>query len=192
MKDPQTVITKWRDTKDVILISSMCKATPSETDIVRKAQKGTADKMARPCPPCISVYRANMGGVDTNDQMMAYNNLSRESYRWWLPIFFDLFKQSIVNAWILKQQQPSAAKQTQKQFRIELFQGLVGDFSSRKREKGQQPNPSKRIDGLQHLVVSHGKRGYCKSNCGKKVQYKCCKCDIFLCIDCFRPYHTTK
>ena len=34
------------------------------------------------------------------------------------------------------------------------------------------------------------KRGYCKNECGSKVMYKCTKCDIFLCIDCFRPYHT--
>ena len=135
---------------------------------------------------------SNMGGVDTNDQMMTYNNLSRKAYRWWLPIFLDLFKQSIVNAWILKQHQPNQKKQSQKQFRIELFQVLVGDFSSRNREKGQQPNPSNRFDGIQHFISNHSKRGYCKNSCGKKVHYKCCKCDIFLCIDCFRHYHTTK
>ena len=34
MKDPQTAVTKWKDTKDVILISSMSKPQPSETDFV--------------------------------------------------------------------------------------------------------------------------------------------------------------
>lgn len=38
MKDPQMVVTKGKDTKDVLLISSMCRATPSENDFVTKAK----------------------------------------------------------------------------------------------------------------------------------------------------------
>ena len=67
-----------------------------------------------------------MGGVDTNDQMMAYHNLSRKSYRCWMPIFLDLLKQTIVNAWILEQYQPDVKRRGQKEFRIELYKTLVG------------------------------------------------------------------
>ena len=159
MKDPQTVVTKWKDTKDVILISSMSRATPNERDMVKKSQKGTGEKISRQCPPCITSYRPNMGGVDTNDQMMAYHNLSRRSYRWWLPIFFDLFKQAVVNAWIIEQFQPDALKRGQKEFRIELYQGLIGNFTARKRAFGQQPNATMRFDGVQHYVMKLEKRG---------------------------------
>ena len=129
MKDPQIVVTKWKDTKDVILISSMSRPIPNETDFVKKSQKGTAEKLIRQCPPCLKPYRQNMGGVDTNDQMMSYQNFSRKSYRWWMPIFFDLLKQAIVNAWILQQFQPNAKKRGQKDFRIELSKNLIGKFS---------------------------------------------------------------
>ncbi|XP_065068496.1 piggyBac transposable element-derived protein 4-like [Rhopilema esculentum] len=121
MKDPQTVITKWKDTKDVILISSMCRATPGDTDVVKKSQRGTAEKIVRRCPPCITAYWSNMGGVDTNDQLIAYNSMSRKTYRWWLPIFFDMLKEAVVNAWIIQKNQPNAMKIGQKEFRVELF-----------------------------------------------------------------------
>eukprot|EP00795_Rhopilema_esculentum_P005786 gene5786-11074_t len=189
MKDPQTVVTKWKDTKEVLLISSMSRAVPSETDFVTKSQKGTAEKTTRTFSLCVIQYRKRMGGVDTNDQMIAYQNLSRKSYRWWVPIFLDLFKQAIVNAWILEQYQPDAKKRGQKEFRIELFQSLVGTFSARKREAGQQPNATKRFDGNQHFFVKSEKRGFCKNVCGSKVFYKCTKCEIFLCIVCFYNYH---
>eukprot|EP00795_Rhopilema_esculentum_P017028 gene17028-8536_t len=113
MKDPQAVVTKWKDTTNVLLISSMS-------------------------------------------------------------------KQAIVYAWILEQYHPDAKKRGQKEFRIELFQSLVGTFSARKREAGQQPNATKRFDGNQHFVVKSEKRGYCKHGCGSKVFFKCTKCEMEL------------
>eukprot|EP00795_Rhopilema_esculentum_P001846 gene1846-16339_t len=44
MKDPQTVTVKWKDTKDVMLISTMCPATPGPNDKIRKSQKESAEK----------------------------------------------------------------------------------------------------------------------------------------------------
>ena len=189
MKDPQIVVSKWKDTKDVMTISSMCRAVPTENDLVKKSQKGTAQKIVRECPPSITAYRPNMGGVDTNDQMLSYDNLSRKTYRWWMPIFLDLFKQAVVNAWIIERSHKNAAARSQKDFRIELYKGLIGKFSARKRAFGQQPNAVQRYDGMQHFVIRVDKRGLCKNGCGKKVQYKCSKCDIFLCIDCYQIYH---
>eukprot|EP00795_Rhopilema_esculentum_P016150 gene16150-7515_t len=94
----------------------MSRAVPSESDVVKKAQIGTAIKIVRKCPPSITAYRQNMGGVDTNDQTLSYDNLSRKSYRWWLPIFLELFKQGIVNAWILQSAQPNSRKRGLKSF----------------------------------------------------------------------------
>eukprot|EP00795_Rhopilema_esculentum_P004040 gene4040-20215_t len=81
MKDPQTVTVKWKDTKDVMLISTMCPATPGPNDKIRKSQKESAEKVEGICPPAITVYRQFIGGVDTNDQMLAYYDISRKSYR---------------------------------------------------------------------------------------------------------------
>ena len=70
-----------------------------------------------------------------------------------------------------------------------LFQNLIGKFSSRKRSF--QPNVTQRYNGLKHFVVKAQKRGLCENDCGSKVQYKCTKCDVFLCI-VFLGYHLPK
>ena len=49
-----------------------------------------------------------------------------------MPLLFNLFQQAIINAWTLEQHQPDAQKRAQKDFRAELFQNLVGDFSAEK------------------------------------------------------------
>jgi len=106
--------------------------------------------------------------------------------------FFDLLKEAIVNTWILQQFQPNTKNSSQKEFRIDLSKNLNGTFSARERPVGQKPNATKIFDRVQHLVVKSETRGYCKNECGGKVKYKCFKCDIFHCIDCFLNYHTLK
>ena len=103
-----------------------------------------------------------MDGVDTNDQLLSCQHLSRTSYRCWMPIFFDILKQAIVTAQILRQLQQNTKICGLNKFYIELSKNLIGSFSARKISAGQHPNATKRYDGFQHFVVKSEKRGYCK------------------------------
>ena len=125
-----------------------------------------------------------MGGVDTNDQMMSYQNFPGNLTDGGCLSFLDLLNQAIVNAWILQQFQPNAKNVAKRIFELNFQK-----FSSRKTYVGQQANATKRYDGIQHFVVQNNMRGYCMNECGSKIMHKCTKCDIFLCIGCY--VHTT-
>ena len=65
MKDPQTVVMKWKDTGDlmVMFISTLNMAVANERDIIKQSQKGTTEKVMRQCPPGITTYHGNMEGL---------------------------------------------------------------------------------------------------------------------------------
>lgn len=132
-----------------------------------------------------------MGGVNTNDQLMSCqkfpgNLIDGGCFLFWFVEgshceYLDIA--AVPTKY--KEQQPKGVPHWP-------IKNLNGTFSARERPVGQKPNATKIFDRVQHLVVKSETRGYCKNECGGKVKYKCFKCDIFHCIDCFLNYHTLK
>ncbi|KAF9816533.1 hypothetical protein SFRURICE_010692 [Spodoptera frugiperda] len=57
---------KWMDNKGVHLPTNFL--SPIETDIVKRRQAGSAEKIDVKCPRIVSFCNKNMGGVDLMDQ----------------------------------------------------------------------------------------------------------------------------
>ncbi|VDK68263.1 unnamed protein product [Cylicostephanus goldi] len=79
------LVLKWRDKRDVLMLSTMHKADFSDGK-----------------PRVISDYNAGKTFIDISDQMAAYGPFVRKTNRWYLRIFFHAVCQiAVVNAWNL-------------------------------------------------------------------------------------------
>ncbi|XP_049942652.1 piggyBac transposable element-derived protein 4-like [Schistocerca serialis cubense] len=76
---PHTMACKWKDTRDVAVLSSKHRATVSD-------------------PNAVLDYNINKTGVDRSDQLVAYYHFKKKSMKWWKKLFFHLFIQGIVNS----------------------------------------------------------------------------------------------
>lgn len=52
-------------------------------------------------PRAIASYNQYMNAVDCSDQLLATNNVNRESMRWWKALFFQLIDIAVVNSFLL-------------------------------------------------------------------------------------------
>ncbi|KAG5871567.1 hypothetical protein JTB14_023578 [Gonioctena quinquepunctata] len=79
--------TKWKDRgqKSLILLSAF--HDPSRRVEIMRTNK-TEQKEPLLCPPPVKDYNENMGGVDIIDQYISFHNISWESRRWWMEIFY--------------------------------------------------------------------------------------------------------
>lgn len=122
------VITVWKDKKLVSFISTQCDVRGNET-VRRKQKDGTYIKV--PTIPAVTLYNKYMGGVDRSDQMRQYYETLRQAKKWWRYLFWFCLDVTIVNAHILIQIADNHPHLTQLEFRIELVNALIGEFSSR-------------------------------------------------------------
>ena len=122
------VVTVWKDKKLVSFISTQCDVRGDET-VRRKQKDGTYIEV--PTIPAVTLCNKYMGGVDRNDQMQQYYETSRRARKWWRYLFWFCLDVTIVNAYILMQIADKHPHLTQLEFRIELVNALIREFSSR-------------------------------------------------------------
>ena len=207
-----TSYVRWRDTKDVHVISTAF--IPTENRCVRRTQKdGSALQV--PCPEAIVQYTNRMGGVDRFDEKRGRYSVSRRCTRWWMRIFYFLIDSCIVNAFILFSSVHPHDMMTVLQFRRTLFSRLVGTFTSRcrrssvdgasfvRRSSSHKANPAKplgvpeevrtlsvgmhmpeRLDNLKRCRLCSSRKN------NKRSRIKCSTCNVALCITpCFGDFH---
>ena len=115
-------------TKNLSFISTQCDVRGDGT-VCRKQKDGTYIEVST--IPAVTLYNKCMGGVDCSDQMQQYYETSRWAKKWWRYLFWFCLDVTIVNAHILKQIADNHPHLTQLEFRIELLNALIGEFSSR-------------------------------------------------------------
>ena len=149
-----------------------------------------------------------MGRVDRNDQLRQYYHVRLKSCKFYRYIFWFLFEICLANAHILYQHYSGADKLTLKEFQLEVAQGLIGDYNSRKRAGRYSHTPS--VLPLRHFPVkytegegegSHVVRDQCwlchtKHNKRTDNQWWCQDCRLHLChtgipnTDCFLRHYS--
>ena len=85
----------WKDTRDVIILSTKHGASCSE---VRVKCKGGSEIKVK--PDAVLDYNVNKVGVDRNDQLVSYYPFKRKTLKWWKKMFFHMFMRSVVNSHI--------------------------------------------------------------------------------------------
>ena len=125
----------WQDRKPVYVMST--NSQPDESTTVRRRNRDGSTQQV-PCPPSIVAYNKFMGGVDKSDQLRHYYPVRCKTRKFYRYIFWFLFDSCAVNASILIHNfEPVADSNvrqiTQKNFRLKLAEGLIGEYNSRLR-----------------------------------------------------------
>lgn len=200
---PHIMACKWKDTRDVVILSSKHGATASEVTV--RAKGGSVKKFK---PDAILDYNINKTGVDRNDQLVAYYPFKQKSMKWWKKVFFHLFIRGVVNSYILHRK----CRINQPYVSLEKFMCRVGEqLALVAGEELVGTNPSTSADRLtgrhfaRKVPPTEKKARPCRSCkvCGDKAKketgkwarkettYYCPMCDVPLCVpQCFELYHT--
>ena len=98
LKNSRSIVaTKWRDTKDVYVLSNCHSDNMTKTK--RKLKTGESKEFD--CPDMIQFYNTHMGGVDLSDQQVILYDFDRKSQKWWRKGFYKLLNSAMVNSWII-------------------------------------------------------------------------------------------
>lgn len=209
----------WVDKRSIYFLSAMHPAEPplgTTPSVKRRKVDGTQEDIA--CPPLLPDYQKYMRGVDRGDQLLSYYNIGRRSKKWWKRVFFYILECSILNSFVLDGHvRPvdhaccGRAKRDSLQFRFELANLLIGNFTSRKRPGRRLSSEHAALERLNwtlgHWPVHENRKSDCVVCAGfrnrKKLpragnrhesRIKCSHCNVYLCVgperDCFRKYHT--
>ena len=84
-------------------------------EVQRRARDGTLQAVT--CPPIVSTYNKHMGGVDKNDQMKSYYQISVTGKKWWTRLLFDLIDRAIYNGLVLHNESPNHRNKLAKDLR---------------------------------------------------------------------------
>ena len=114
---------QWQDKRKVSMLSTIQYACMSTIQRRTRQAQGGIEQIQK--PTMVVKYNKHMGRVDQMDQMLSYCGFTHRlrTLKWWRQAFPHLFNVSILNAYILYQQQ-QVNKCTHEQFRIELARQL--------------------------------------------------------------------
>ncbi|XP_046389748.1 piggyBac transposable element-derived protein 4-like isoform X2 [Ischnura elegans] len=110
-------VLKWRDKRDVLIVSSEFGARMSE----HKSRSGKVTQK----PEAVLKYNEFMGGVDRCDQLLAYYPCERKTLRWYAKVGVHIFHVILNNAFILYNIFSNNEKLTLLQFRDSVIQSLI-------------------------------------------------------------------
>ena len=199
----------WVDSKHVYFFSTIHDpdydiGDEGKTAVKRRGKKGQ-EPIEVPCPPLLSSYNKNMGGVDRSDQVRKYYNVFRKTQDWTRKVFCYLLEISIENSRIVANDLAGRDERS-KEYRMQLVQSLIGSYRGTYQKVTESgDNDEIRLNREVHHFpqsVKHSKARciVCTMRKSKgliaivhKSNIKCVGCNVHLCIeidrDCFRHYH---
>jgi len=194
-KNSGVFFARWKDNGVVTIGSTVHGVTPqSKTKRYSKTQKKIVQV---DMPNCVFMYNKYMGGTDQMDENIARHRIGIRGKKWWWSLFTWLIDVAITNSWKLYVN--SGHKVTQLEFRRSIVQEYLTRFKNAPKRKGRPSSASSRVpegirfDRLDHHVIPtvDGKRKRCAgAMCTSSVRTMCNKCDVGLCVDCFKTFHT--
>lgn len=194
----------WMDKKPVKMLSTFHK--PSFVD-VRKRKRGEVTVKRK--PRVVDDYNTRMGGVDRSDQFATSHKCARRSAKYYKKLFLYIFDMCLVNAYLvfkLLHRQDDQAEITYLQFRMKWIDKVMLDCHQNIPE---QKLRSRLVSGVQPMRLSgrhfpvpipqpaDAKRKIyrrcvvCSSRGARKEsRFMCDVCEVALCTECFKDYHT--
>ena len=193
-KSKSVVLSRWKDNAVVTVASSLYGSEPIGS--VDRWSRVDKKKIKVSIPHGIEMYNKGMGGTDRMDQNINKYRISVKSKKWWWSLFTWMLDMAVHNAWQLSKGQGSAL--TQLQFRREIAVCYLHQFGILPKGKGRKSTtlPAQdfvRYDNLGHLVepVQDNKKRRCaNTGCTSIGRTQCSRCNVGLCVKCFRVYHT--
>lgn len=194
---------KWKDKKDVCLLSTI-----HSSDMVETTK--TDKDGAKICKPQLVVdYNNTMGGVDKLDQHLHdYPVTRKRGKKYYKKIFFHLLDICVWNSFILYQK--NGGMKSHLDFRQKLVEEILNEYPvANRRKSGRprlQPGPSRLTERHFPEFIPPSEKKSAPTRCcavcckkkkdsGKKIRketrYFCRDCNVALCaVPCFLIYHT--
>ena len=187
----ELMVLKWKDKKDVHMLSTCHNSETAETGRVERAT-GTAVRK----PKVIIDYNKYMGGVDRSDQLMQYHSFERKTSKYYKKVFFHLLHLCQVQAYSLHKK-TAERQMLHREFCLQVAKGLV------QRALGVIPAPGTVGRGAHnaHDVAPGARKATPTKRCKvcqkagvrKETRYHCEVCSTPLCIaPCFERFHTVQ
>ncbi|KAK9694585.1 Transposase IS4 [Popillia japonica] len=195
---------KWRDKKDVCLLSTIHNPTQVATN------KRNKDGNAILKPKLVVDYNNTMGGIDRFDQQLHDYPIPRKrGKKYYKKIFFHLVDFCVYNAFILYRR--TAGQKDHLEFRANLVENLISEYHTGLRTATTEGRP--KVPGPIRLSERHfpefipptekkNSPTRCCAVCckqrdekgkrkRKETRYYCKPCDKGLCaVPCFMIFHT--
>lgn len=162
-------VTKWKDRREILTISS-----EFDGEIIN-----TTNRLGKQCqmPTMVAEYNKFMSGVDFHDQMLAYYPCQRKTLRWYKKLSIHIFQSILLNAYYLYISE--MPKISFYDFRISVIRSLLGPppptLPQQPRTKIHLPRFCEKDD------KGNTKRRRCKY-CWQTTKTR--KASLFCCYDC--------
>lgn len=196
VSDEGIIVAHWMDNSVVTLASQKFGVQPISTAerFCRKERK----RIQVPQPNLVKEYNRYMGGVDRMDENISKYRIGIRGKKWWWSIFTWCLDAAVNNAWRLS---TNFRQQSNLEFRRELVQSYLKTYGEQPKGGGRQRVGMReegdsrvknfvRYDNMGHFVVEAEKRRRCAGMQCKAVRTTmCAKCNVGLCIACFKPFH---
>lgn len=197
----KVTVMKWKDKKDVSLLST-----------VHSLQMSTVEKRQKQMkkPQAVVDYNDTMGGVDRVDQHLAeYATPRKRGKKYYKKIFFHLLDLALWNSFVLYKK--SGGTKLHLDFRLALVNEILKKYhnevsSPRIGRPSTTPNPlrlsgrhfpeylppsGKKINHTRQCAVCSRVRDHMGKKIRRESRFYCPDCDVALCVSpCFRVYHT--
>lgn len=150
-------------------------------------------------PEIITFYNVTKGGVEVADELSSNYNVSRNSRRWPLTIFFSLLNTASINAFVIYKN--NNTELPRRKFIKQLGLALLSDYMQERQANPRLPRSLKRKisditktsdSGTPSGTASNnsGKRQaksarcvYCERSKDRKTFYNCLTCNRFVCLE---------
>jgi hypothetical protein len=178
--------TVWGDRSRVNLVSSV--DNPRQAATVKRWSNEKKQRELQPAPCAAATYNQYKAGVDIANQMMTSYKVGGGTKRWWVPLAWALVNIAVHNALILFNRLHPTKWMTNRQFRLQLAQELIGDFTARLDDKAGVAEPGVRCalrcaDNRSRCYIHH------EIGVRKTSVYRCVTCDKCVCADTCYDVH---
>ena len=186
-KDDMFVVS-WKDTKVVHILTSIPGYTCDKT-VNRREKNGNLITISR--PTIIQLYNQYMGGVDISDQRVATYRRHMKSLTWYLQLFHNMFRLSVIQSYIVYQKTGHIT--TQRDFTLKIIDGLIGGRTYTHKSApthGLSPDCRTNRD-LDHAPLKLNTQSRCHVHLNRvDTLFVCGACNVRMCpYPCFQRYH---
>ncbi|XP_057310036.1 piggyBac transposable element-derived protein 4-like [Hydractinia symbiolongicarpus] len=181
-------VAKWKDKRDVLVISNM-----HALEMLEVSNRRGEKKLK---PNIIRDYNQNMSGIDQADQMVSYYDCLRKTTRWYKKVALHMIDIFVFNAFCLNSTYGTKKSISMLKFREMIITDLIGE-----RLNDNPPVQNNNTNDFHYLVAippNEKKKlptkpcRVCSKIKRKETRYQCVGCENRppLCVgECFKTYH---
>jgi hypothetical protein len=195
-------LVKWNDNNVVTVGSNIFQAEPIGQ--VQRYSQAEKKKVTIERPALVKEYNGGMGNVDVFDGHVASYRISIRGKKWWWPHFIntlDCLKAASYSLYLIvcNDEKTLSYLEFIRRITLSYVKRRVDAPSPRILTKAlwkgdNRVPPEVRLESRTntHWPVTTKQRRCAMKTCKSKSAYKCERCDVALCVLCFKAYHTTE